>query len=115
MSRILFAAARGARVQESWQKDWEPADLNHVIDDACFYRIHPEDEQLQYGPISTALMVDAKTPYVLHGKTIPNLAGYVLCETPYADRWLTEWRKQTPFERSLALLFLAECFADEGM
>lgn len=42
MSRLLFAAARGARMQRSAASDWE-------------YRIHPDDAHLQYGPISTAL------------------------------------------------------------
>ena len=45
MSRLLFAAARGARIE--WMNgSWQPMP----------YYIHPDDEHLQYGPISTALL-----------------------------------------------------------
>ena len=58
MSRLLFAAARGARIQEQRQfgSGW--------VDTVCIVlpdyevtpqRIHPADEHLQYGPISTEL------------------------------------------------------------
>ena len=45
MSRLLHAAARGARIE--WMNgSWQPVP----------YYIHPDDEHLQYGPISTALL-----------------------------------------------------------
>ena len=56
MSRILFAAARGARIEAfPWRKKW--ITLTHISlePNAHAYRIHPEDAHLQYGPISTAL------------------------------------------------------------
>ena len=59
MSRLLHAAARGARI--GWQTfsgKWHPAlSLNGVQSEfgQDAYRIHPDDAHLAYGPISTAL------------------------------------------------------------
>ena len=55
MSRILFAAARGARIQVMYQRVWIPA-VAVRTDDMYKYRIHPADAHLGYGPISTALL-----------------------------------------------------------
>ena len=55
MSRILFAAAREARIQVMYRKGWIPA-VAVRTDDIYKYRIHPEDAHLEYGPISTALL-----------------------------------------------------------
>ena len=55
MSRILFAAARGARIQVMYQRVWIPATAVRT-DDMYKYRIHPADAHLGYGPISTALL-----------------------------------------------------------
>ena len=62
MSRILFAAARGARIEKPYP--------DSVVSDPVVWvqtkfvctafgdlqRIHPDDQYLQYGPISTALL-----------------------------------------------------------
>ena len=57
MSRLLFAAARGARIQ-AWAGvlGWRSTSLfgPWSCDDGD--RIHPDDAHLQYGPISTALL-----------------------------------------------------------
>ena len=55
MSRILFAAARGARIQVMYRKGWIPA-VAVRTDDIYKYRIHPADAHLEYGPISMALL-----------------------------------------------------------
>jgi hypothetical protein len=71
------------------------------------YRIHPDDEHLQYGPISTALRVFGM------GGDDP----YTLSSLLALDAYLHE--KLHPFtdslENSLFLLILAEALADEGM
>jgi len=54
MSRLLFAAARGARIQvrvfefDKWINTPGIRFGNHDV-----YRIHPDDEHLQYGQISS--------------------------------------------------------------
>jgi hypothetical protein len=58
MSRLLFAAARGARIQ-ALDKNLGAILSSHapleLSNDKRPYRIHPDDAHLQYGPISTAL------------------------------------------------------------
>jgi hypothetical protein len=64
MSRLLFAAARGARIQyrSPIDRNWKESafrlwpDLHDCKTADSLYRIHPNDEHLQYGPISTALL-----------------------------------------------------------
>ena len=112
MSRLLFAAARGARIQReiellSGKFHWENVGIRWGLDDAL--RIHPDDAHLAYGPISTALRDFA--------------AGYA--RRPNDD---TYWRIArnhytrevgagfyTLHDRSLFLLILAESLADEGL
>jgi hypothetical protein len=74
------------------------------------YRIHPDDEHLQYGPISTALRELAVQGLVLEIKTDWEfMARYYFTDIA--------WEK-VPHDvdhRSLFLLILAEALADEGM
>ena len=58
MSRLLHAAARGARIQSRWVDgtQWQTTCQFMFVDGMRCYRIHPDDEHLQYGPISTALL-----------------------------------------------------------
>lgn len=109
MSRLLFAAARKARIEEEWRNAWEPADLN-IICDAEFYRIHPEDAHLAYGPISTALREYADT-----GKTQYTLTAMLAMvaynhEKEYPFILASEWGHASMFA-----LILAEALADEGL
>ena len=57
MSRLLFAAARGARIQSRWVDgtQWQTTSQFMFVDGMRYYRIHPDDAHLAYGPISTAL------------------------------------------------------------
>jgi len=81
MSRLLFAAARGARIEPPQSYVYH---LGYILGGVTQYtvywkllddedcRIHPDDEHLQYGPISTALREigltgtceDTNIPYV---------------------------------------------------
>ena len=85
--RQMFAAARGARIQIFVSET----------------RIHPDDEHLQYGPISTALRKLATT-----GKEPKGLAGRLAMRAAAC-----EWEGAT--DTVLFYLFLAEFLADEGM
>ena len=64
MSRLLFAAARGARVQYmvGYPNRWETFKNVMPRRDQPECRIYPDDEHLQYGPISTALRGVAANP-----------------------------------------------------
>jgi hypothetical protein len=113
MSRLLFAAARGARIQE--QRQWSSAGwwdaVSIVIPDyeVTPQRIHPDDEHLQYGPISTALReMAADSSY--RGDWEVYFAHVAANEfTEYLDFW------QGKPDNSLFYLILAEFLADEGM
>ena len=90
MSRILFAAARGARIQIFVAET----------------RIHPDDAHLQYGPISTALLKlaedDSWNPSEERSLAIAVARQF---QVYFGDE---------P-DYPLFYLFLAEFLADEGM
>ena len=88
--RQMFAAARGARIQI------------FVFET----RIHPDDEHLQYGPISTLLREMALTGDC-DGADIPYIRITLLTEEGY-------W-KSTEDQQCVFCLILAEALADEGM
>lgn len=104
MSRILFAAARGARIQVMYRKGWIPA-VAVRTDDIYKYRIHPADAHLGYGPISTALRNDAL-------RLLPNDSNWFSALSLHSDGDL---HSLSPTDRSMFLLLLAEAVADEGM
>ena len=58
-TRIKFAFARGARLQFRRLQDekdwWYPSRTLSPDAVTVEYRIHPDDEHLQYGPVSSAL------------------------------------------------------------
>ena len=111
MSRLLHAAARGARI--GWQAfsgKWHPALSLTGVQSECgqdAYRIHPEDEHLQYGPISTALRELAEDT------TWKYSSDRVLAITAANEFqvYLGGVRDDYP----LFYLILAEFLADEGM
>jgi hypothetical protein len=74
-----------------------------------YYRIHPADEHLQYGPVSTALQEMAEDP-----KYNSSWEYYLACKA--ADEF-TEYfdSRQGKPDYPLFCLFLAEFLADEGM
>ena len=105
MSRILFAAARGARIQVMYRKGWIPA-VAVRTDDIYKYRIHPADAHLGYGPISTALLKlaqdDSWNPSEERSLAIAVARQF---QVYFGDE---------P-DYPLFYLFLAEFLADEGM
>ena len=113
MSRLLHAAARGARI-ECWllpQKKWIPAIAVRVADGLHIdYRIHPNDEHLQYGPISTALRKNAESFDARHTSGLPYVEGYFIFTNAEADCLDAD-----ELHRSLFLLILAEALAEEGL
>ena len=109
MSRLLHAAARGARMQTKWVDSgaqWQTTGQLVLVDDMRYYRIHPADEHLQYGPISTLLREMALTGDC-DGADIPYIRTTLLTEEGY-------W-KSTEDQQCVFCLILAEALADEGM
>ena len=118
MSRLLFAAARGARIQYQINPTapWEPIVSGWIPGFATgYYRIHPEDAHLAYGPISTALRDHAANPKNLTHfvETLPPYVGYQIgheTQEELLDVYLCD-----TLTHSLFLLILAEALADEGL
>ena len=115
MSRLLHAAARGARIQRrvfnehSW---WNAYNLDLNKGSAAsdwVYRIHPDDEHLAYGPISTALREMAEDDETGRTDLRWNIAHIVANE--FNDYY--DWQCEPDYP--LFYLFLAEFLADEGM
>lgn len=113
MSRLLFAAARGARVQRLMQcpHRWENYQLVAPLRASDVDRIHPDDEHLQYGPISTALRRNAEDPPRITDGLWPVEKNY-LNVYKYSDEMYV-WADD--LHKSLMLLLVAEALADEGL
>ena len=115
MTRLLFAAARGAKIEKTNDdgvfRETISAPLGSRQDSVYSWRIHPDDEHLQYGPISTALRELAEcAPYVINGYS-PEY-WYVLDYKINSD---SPYFKQDELHRALYLLILAEALADSGL
>ena len=113
-SRLLFAAARGARIQ--WQTElggWKttPNILPKVYGPAQ-WRIHPEDEHLQYGPVSTALRDEAEVADI--ESLLCAIGDYGMWSVNYGT-WCEYKDCWSELHRSLFLLILSEALADEGL
>lgn len=105
MSRLLFAAARGARI-ETLRKGWIPAvyfEFGFTFSD---YRIHPDDAHLQYGPISTALREMAED-YSWNPSWEHRVAHAA------ADDFAVKFHGEPDYP--LFYLILAEALADSGL
>jgi hypothetical protein len=106
MSRLLFAAARGARIEALRQLDWIPLTHISLLPNSHAKRIHPDDAHLAYGPISTALREIAFT------------GDCAAVDLPYIEVALLREEghyHSTQEQFCVFLLFLAEILADEGM
>ena len=115
MSRLLHAAARGARIEALYSWGWGTSVVSNT--DSCYeYRIHPEDAHLAYGPISTALLEMAKEPKTIyHTKEfnlLPHFGFTIFAEN---ENELLEILRCDKLTHSIFLLILAEALADEGM
>ena len=111
MSRILFAAARGARIEALHQRCWIPLTHISLEPNAHAYRIHPDDEHLQYGPISTALREMAE-----HNRSDIR-PSWEQGLSNFAANQFTEYfdSRQGEPDYPLFYLFLAEFLADSGL
>ena len=109
MSRLLHAAARGAKMQTKWVDsgaEWQTTGQLVLVDDMRYYRIHPADEHLQYGPISTALRMLAEDDSW-------NPSEERALAVAVARQFQVFFDDEPDFE--LFYLFLVEFLADEGM
>jgi hypothetical protein len=110
MKRLLFAAARGARIQTiGFNEVWFDT-MCVDFDDIDDYRIDPDDTHLQYGPISAALL-----DRVLLDD--PDTEGFIAALKYLYARW-PEFQARhfcSITEYEMTLLFLAEALADEGL
>lgn len=110
MSRLLFAAARGARIQYNQYTEHTPVWANtSKWSSICAnrLRIHPDDAHLQYGPLSTALRKLAET-----GLTDDLLVTATMTEYLYEA---CSFVRVKPDKLANLALLLAEQVADEGM
>ena len=107
MSRLLHAAARGARVQ-TWAGvlGWRSTNLfgPWSYDDGD--RIHPDDAHLAYGPVSTALREMAE--YYSWNPSWEHRVAHAA-----ADDFAVKFHGEPDYP--LFYLILAEFLADEGM
>ena len=114
LQRLKFAWARGARIQYQWnEKSPDSAWLAaHYPEEGN--RIHPDDEHLQYGPVSTAFRDLARfTDYAelpAEVELFMDLAG---------TNWIFEVQgsKDEDFDMLIdwTRLFFAEHLADLGL
>lgn len=105
---ILLAASRGARILHE-HGDSPVGCLCHGMR----YRIHPEDDHLRLGVISTALREKSKDPSP--GEFGDDLLPY-LDAAPYipeCEYW--DWLESKELKRSLFLLIMSEALASEGL
>ena len=114
MSRLLFAAARGARIGFALSGKWNPAlSLTHLQSEfgQDAYRIHPDDAHLQYGPVSTALREMAE-----HARA-ENQPSWEMGLANFAANEFTQYfdSRQGEPDYPLYYLILAEFLADAGM
>ena len=113
MSRLLFAAARGARIQSRWVDgtQWQTTGQFMFVDGMRYYRIHPDDAHLAYGPISTALREMAE-----HARAENQPSWEMGLANFSANNFIDyyDWRWCEP-DYPLYYLILAEFLADSGM
>ena len=109
MSRLLHAAARGAKMQTKWVDSgaqWQTTGQLVLVDDMRYYRIHPDDAHLQYGPVSTALREMAE--YYSWNPSWEHRVAHAA-----ADDFAVKFHGEPDYP--LFYLILAEALADEGM
>jgi hypothetical protein len=112
MSRILFAAGRGARIQVMYLSKWIPlTHLSLVPNSYAYRRIHPDDAHLAYGPVSTALREMA-----INDLWKSKCWEWILASSAAGEfnDCYDRYRRENE-DYPLFYLFLAEFLADEGM
>ena len=114
LERMKFAWARSARIEARWA-DIKGAWIAYFPNDAkAFeYRIHPDDEHLQYGPLSTALRL-----YAVWGceGVEPEDPGYqAAVHAAQVLHGHYSSFSRDPIEVRMHMLFFAEYLADQGL
>jgi hypothetical protein len=117
IDRLKFAWARGARIQARLKIDRKKDSLWTTVglpgwNSHTDYRIHPDDAHLEYGPLSSALRLEATT-------------GEPLFYSPYREMawlWVREYMenfgidlREGANEIPSFMLFAAEYLADMGL
>lgn len=110
--RLLVAASRGARVQTPYGADgnWHTTSIIYTLSQEL-HRLHPDDIELQYGPVSTELRRRA---------AVDDQRIMVPPEVFMADVWWHYCRGTKDVlpgseTGSWLCLFAAELAADEGL
>ena len=112
MNRLLHAVARGARIEYLHPKaGWLISGVVLLNRQYPESRIHPDDEHLAYGPISTELREKAQDQYDYTLSVNTNYGGW----SAKTGTWIAYGNCRDSFHRSLFLLILAEALADEGL
>ena len=106
MSRLLFAAARRARIEDNALGRWTSSEFVHLGKAIGHHRIHPDDAHLAYGPISTALREMAED-YSWNPSWEHRVAHAA------ADDFAVKFHGEPDYP--LFYLILAEALADEGL
>ena len=131
VNTLLMAAARGARVQtivdiETTCMCFHCGGRNKfskeervTFIDGMLLVIHPDDEHLKYGPISTELRVAAEKD-VLYLQDSLGVYGCAAVDDYAQDRYELGYCWDTvmnasPLHKSLFLLILSEVIAEDGL
>ena len=122
MSRLLFAAARGARIQTNDRGGWLDAAYIPTADyKGDDFRIHSADAHLAHGPISTEVRKAAeniaKKAYlhdVLGHYGLAAIDDYLSRSNEFGYCW-DKAMNATANQKQLFLLILAEALADSGL
>jgi hypothetical protein len=123
MSRLLHAAARGARIEGSRKEFDIWISVSAVRLDNLYYdyRIHPADAHLAHGPVSTevrkAAETIAKKEYlhdVLGHYGLAAIDDYLSRSNEFGYCW-DKTTNATAMQKQLFLLILAEVLADSGL
>ena len=117
MNPILMAAARGARI-ELFGRDlkWHEAKAAPLKRHTFPYRIHPDDEHMRFGPISSALREAAEQTNMSIAWSCKGFMEVgAVCEYT-ADTRNADWDLcGSELHRSLFLLILSEALTEEGL
>lgn len=113
IQRLKFAYARGAQIQIcNGGKEWLDCHTPGFFPNGV-YRIHPDDVDLEYGPLSTALRKRVLEPgYFEKHWQMPDLAA-VNQHMHFAIG--KDYDGHADDNYNMALLFYAEMLADEGL
>lgn len=116
--RLRFAHARGARIEyySVAYHDWKETGMP-LWGGSMAYRVHPEDDALQYGPLSTAMLeTTIYSDWLDRDMTTAELCvDSMFMEDAHADPLGFPFDVDGPGEYYMACLFYAEYLADMGL